>query len=139
MKHFLQKINVKILKILYIINIRMDPVNELQKYILIKRDVRDLRQIIFGQDEHIHDWDRILIVYSLFLMYQHVFLIYDVMKKINQHSDFNFQRDYKNLYIFVFFLCNLRTSYLYMIKSVIKVDKPLAGSLHANMGEYFEY
>ena len=119
----------------------MDPLtaNEIQKYILIKRDVRELRNIIFGNDQHIHDWDRILIIYSIFLMYQHVFLLYNVMTKINKHADFNFKRDYKNLYIFVFFLCNLRTSYLYMIKSVIKVDKPLAGSLHANMGEYFEY
>ena len=117
----------------------MDSVNELQKYILIKRDVRELRKIIFGNDEQIHDWDRILIVYSIFLMYQHVFLLYNVMTKINKHNDFNFQRDYVNLYIFVFFLCNLRTSYLYMIKSVFKVDKPLAGSLHSNMGEYFDY
>ena len=117
----------------------MDSINELQKYILIKRDVRDLRQIIFGQDEHIHDWDRVLIVYAIFLMYQHVFLLYNVMKKINEHNEFNFSRDYKNLYIFVFFICNLRTSYLYMIKSVFKVDKKLAGSLHSNMGEYFDY
>ena len=117
----------------------MDSVNELQKYILIKRDVRELRKIIFGNDEHIHDWDRILIVYSIFLMYQHVFLLYNIMQKINQHKDFNFTRDYMSLYIFVFFLCNLRTSYLYMIKSVYSIDKKLAGSLHSNMGEYFEY
>ena len=117
----------------------MDTVNELQKYILIKRDVRDLRQIIFGDDDHIHDWDRVLIVYSIFLMYQHVFLLYDIMKKINLHDDFNFTRDYMNLYIFVFFMCNLRTSYLYMIKSVFSVDKKLASSLHTNMGEYFDY
>ena len=103
----------------------MDSINELQKYILIKRDVRELRKIIFGDEEHIHNWDRIL--------------IYNIMNKINKHSDFNFQRDYVNLYIFVFFICNLRTSYLYMIKSVFKVNKPLASSLHTNMGEYFDY
>ena len=57
----------------------MNNLNELHKYILIKRDVRDLRQIIFGDDAHIHDWDRILIVYSIFLMYQHVFLVYNIM------------------------------------------------------------
>ena len=67
-------------------------VNELQKYLLIKRDVRDLRKIIFGNDEHIHDWDRILIIYTIFLMYQHVFLLYNVMDKIVQHNDFNFKR-----------------------------------------------
>ena len=114
-------------------------VNELQKYILIKRDVRDLRKIIFGNDEHIHDWDRILIIYSIFLMYQHVFLLYNVMDKIVQHNDFNFKRDFKNLYMFCFFIINLRTAYLYMIKSVVKVDKNLAGRLHTTMGEYFEY
>ena len=37
----------------------MNNLNELHKYILIKRDVRDLRQIIFGDDAHIHDWDRV--------------------------------------------------------------------------------
>lgn len=114
-------------------------VNELQKYLLIKRDVRDLRQIMFGNDNHIHDWDRIIIIYTIFLMYQHVFLLYNVMSKVVEHEDFNFKRDYKNLYLFYFFIINLRTSYLYMIKSVIKVDKDLAGRLHTNMGEYFEY
>jgi len=114
-------------------------VNELQKYLLIKRDVRDLRKIIFGNDEHIHDWDRILIIYTIFLMYQHVFLLYNVMSRIVQHDDFNFKRDFKNLYMFCFFIINLRTAYLYMIKSVVKVDKNLAGRLHTTMGEYFEY
>lgn len=117
----------------------MDNLNEIQKYILIKRDVRDLRKIIFGTDEHIHDWDRILIIYSIFFMYQHVFLVYNIMNRLVKHDDYVFQRDFKNLYLFCFFIINLRTAYLYMIKSVLHVDKNLAGRLHSNLGEYFDY
>jgi hypothetical protein len=60
------------------------------------------------------------------------------MNTINRTKDFNFRRDYLSLFMFVFLIANLRTSYLYMIKSVYGVDKKLAGNLHMNMGEYFE-
>ena len=46
----------------------MNNMNDIHKFMLIKRDVRELRQVIFGNDTHIHDWDRILIVYSLFFL-----------------------------------------------------------------------
>ena len=116
----------------------MNNMNDIHKFMLIKRDVRELRQIIFGNDIHIHDWDRILIVYSLFFMYQHMFLVYNLMNTINRNKDFDFNRDYLSLFMFVFLIANLRTSYLYMIKSVYSIDKKLAGNLHMNMGEYFE-
>ena len=71
-------------------------------------------------------------------MYQHMFLVYNLMNLINSNKDFDFRRDYFKLFMFVFLIANLRTSYLYMIKSVYGIDKKLAGNLHMNMGEYFE-
>jgi hypothetical protein len=119
-------------------DINTHELRELQKYILIKRDTRELRQILFG-DNDIHGWDKILILYSIILMYQHVYLIHKTMIKVTEHNDFNYNRDFKDLFMFVFFLCNLRTSYLYLIKTTFKVDKKLATNLHSNMGEYFEF
>lgn len=111
---------------------------DIQKYVLIKRDVSDLRLLILGNN-NVHDWDKVLILYTIFLMYQHVFATYTMMNKVMKNDDFNFRRDFKSLYMLFFFICNLRVAYLYMIKSVLKVDKGLAGRLHSTMGEYFDY
>ena len=111
---------------------------DIQKYVLIKRNVTDLRKLIIDEN-NIHDWDKMIILYTIFLMYQHVFATYTMMNKVMKHDEFNFKRDFKNLYMLFFFVCNLRVAYLYMIKSVLKVDKGLAGRLHSTMGEYFEY
>ena len=116
----------------------INTINELQKYILIKRDARELRQILFGEND-IHGWDKIIIIYSIVLMYQHIYMLHKTMEKVTVHPEFNFNRDFKDLFLFVFFICNLRTSYLYLIKTTFKVDKKLATSLHSNMGEYFEF
>ena len=120
------------------INDDVNGLHELQKYMLIKRDTRELRQILFGEND-IHGWDKLLILYSIILMYQHVYLLHKTMMKVTKHEDFNFNRDFKDLFMFVFFMCNLRTSYLYLIKTTLKVDKKLATNLHSNMGEYFEF
>lgn len=115
----------------------MNEINDLQNYILIKRDVRDLRQILFGENE-IHDWDKVLILYSITLMYQYIFTLINIMNKVNKHKDFNFKRDFQDLFMFTLLLCNVRTTYLYMIKTTYNVDKNLAMRLHLNMGKYFD-
>ncbi len=137
MKHFQKKINANELKNNSLVILRMEQF-DLQKYALIKKDVTDLRKIIIDEN-HIHDWDKLLILYTVFLIYQHVFASYTMMQHVLKYEEFNFKRDFRNIYMFFFFVCNLRVSYLYMIKTVSKVDKRLAGSLHTNMGEYFDY
>jgi len=112
--------------------------NDFQKFMLIKQDVSDLRQIILGEN-NINEWNKLLIFYTIYLMYQHVFASYTMMQSVLKYDDFNFSRDFRNLYLFFFFICNLKTSYAYMIKTIFKVDKRLALSLHSNMGEYFDY
>tara|TARA_A100001015_G_scaffold164322_1_gene182687 strand:+ start:1016 stop:1366 length:351 start_codon:yes stop_codon:yes gene_type:complete len=112
--------------------------NELQKYMLIKRDARELRQILFGIND-INDWNKLIILYTIFLMYQHFYLIYKFINKLNRPGPFNFQRDFKDVYIFFFFICNVRVIFLYMIKGICKVDKKLALSIHSNLKEYFDY
>ena len=44
----------------------MNP-EDLQKYILIKRDSRQLREILFGIND-INDWNKLLILYTIFLI-----------------------------------------------------------------------
>lgn len=115
----------------------MNP-EELQKYILIKRDARELRKILFGIND-INDWNKLLILYTIFLMYQHMYLIYKRMEKMNKPGTFNFARDFKDLYIFFFFVVNLRSVYLYMVVNIARVDRKLAGSIHGNLKEFFDY
>jgi hypothetical protein len=115
----------------------MDEI-DIQKFIIIKRDVTDLRKLILDNN-NVNEWNKMIILYTIFLIYQHVFATYTMMNKVMKHDEFNFKRDFKNLYMLFFFICNLRVSYLYMIKSVLKVDKELAVRLHSTMGEYFSY
>ena len=121
MKHFQKKINANELKNNSLVILRMEQF-DLQKYALIKKDVTDLRKIIIDEN-HIHDWDKLLILYTVFLIYQHVFASYTMMQHVLKYEEFNFKRDFRNIYMFFFFVCNLRVSYLYMIKTVSKVDK----------------
>lgn len=115
----------------------MNPA-DVQKYILIKKDVNELRQLILGNN-NIHEWNKIVILYTIFLVYQHVFAAHTKMKEVLRYQEFDFKRDFKDVYMFFFFICNLRVAYLYMIKSILRVDRKLAGSLHSYMGEYFDY
>ena len=115
----------------------MDEI-DIQKFIIIKRDVTDLRKLILDNN-NVNEWNKMIILYTIFLMYQHVFATYTMMNKVMKYDEYNFKRDFKNLYMLFFFICNLRVAYLYMIKSVLKVDKGLGVRLHSTMGEYFEY
>ena len=54
-------------------------------------------------------------------------------------TDLAFSRDFKDLYIFFFFVVNLRSVYLYMVVNIARVDRKLAGSIHGNLKEFFDY
>ena len=111
---------------------------DIQKFMLIKQDASDLRQLMLGEND-INEWNKLLIFYTIYLIYQHVFASYSMMQSVLKHDDFNFSRDFRSIYLFFFFICNLKVSYIYMIKTVFKVDKRLALSHHSNLGEYFDY
>ena len=59
----------------------MEDLEDYKKLILIKRDARELRSIIFGENET-NDWDKLIILYMMILMYQHLYLVYQYMNII---------------------------------------------------------
>jgi hypothetical protein len=104
---------------------------------LIRRDLRQLRHTLFDDNE-INNWRKIIIVYNLYLLYLHMYGAYYLINgNINNNNSNN--KDIKNTFLFFFLLCNIRTSYMYMIMNVNKVDRPLAFNLHSNFKEYFMF
>ena len=116
----------------------MNNIEDYQKLILVKKDAKALRTIIFGENDK-NDWDKLIIIYTMFLMYQHLFLVYQYMNIVSKSGPYEFKKDFINLYMFFFFICSLRGVYGSMIYSIGKVDCKLANSMHGNMGEYFDY
>jgi hypothetical protein len=102
---------------------------------LIRRDLRQLRHTLFDNNE-INNWRKIIIIYNLYLLYLHMYGAYYL---INSNNNNNNSKDIKNVFLFFFLLCNIRTSYMYMIMNVNKVDRPLAFNLHSNFKEYFMF
>jgi hypothetical protein len=102
---------------------------------LIKRDIRALRNTLFGEND-INDWSKIIILYNIFLMYNFAQLNFYIMDSLN-NSTASFREEFGYIYMFFFFLCSLKTSYLYLILNVSKVDYKLGNSLHNNFKEYF--
>lgn len=116
----------------------MEDLEDYKKLVLIKRDARDLKSIIFGENET-NDWDKLIILYMMLLMYQHLYLVYHFMNIIAKSGPNDFRKDFINIYMFFYFITNLKGSYQGMIYSVSKVDDKLANSMHDNMKEYFDY
>ena len=102
---------------------------------LIKSDIKVLKQYII-YDNTIHDWNKIIIIYNIYLIFNHLYLAYCLIEYISTHND-NFIVQFGNIYIFFFILCNLKNSYLYCILNISKIDKNLAISLYNNTKEYF--
>jgi hypothetical protein len=104
---------------------------------LIKRDIRELKQYIF-KDNDINDWDKIIILYNFYLIFNHLYITYYLIEYISKNN-YSFIIEFRNIYIFFYVLCNLRNSYLYFILNISKIDKNLANSLYGNTKEYFVF
>lgn len=116
----------------------MEDLEDYKKLLLIKRDARELRSIIFGENDK-NDWTKLIILYTMFLLYQHLYLVYHYMNIIAKSGPNNFRKDFINIFMFFYFITNLKGAYQGMIYSVSKVDYKLAHSMHSNMKEYFDY
>jgi hypothetical protein len=104
---------------------------------LIRRDVRSLKEYII-RDNHIHNWDKIIIIYNFYLLFHHMYIAYHLIDYISKDNS-HFLVQFRNIYIFFFILCNLKNSYLYLILNIYKIDKNLADSLYKNTKEYFVF
>jgi len=107
------------------------------KFQLIRSDVKSLKIHLFG-DNNINDWNKIIIIYNLYLFFNNLYISYlliDYISKDNSNS--NLSKDFKNIYVFFFILCSLKSSYLYLIYNTSKIDPNLANSLYNNTKEYF--
>jgi hypothetical protein len=100
--------------------------NEFQ---LIKRDIRAVKQYILQDD--INNWKKILIVYTFYLFFNHLSILYQLTCHYNSSCNIRY------IYLYFFILCNIRNSYLYFIHYVSKIDLLLAESLFENTKKYF--
>ena len=99
---------------------------------LIKRDVRELKSYLFGVN-NINEWNKIIVVYNIYLFYSHIQLLYTVMNYITSKQEFLF----KETFLFFYLLCNLKNIYLYFIINISKIDKILANKFYNNTKDYF--
>ena len=112
----------------------MDSVNE-NKLQLVKQNVKDLQKYIFN-DNDINNWRKIIIIYNIYLLYNYTRINYHLINVlINSNKDF--KDEFKTLFFFFYFLCNLKTSYSYFILNTSKIDYNLAMRFHTNLKEYF--
>ena len=103
---------------------------------LVKRDLRQLKSHIFNQNK-INDWDKIIILYNFYLFFSHAYISYYLLDIVTKKNN-NIKEDFKSIFLFFFILCNLRTSYLYFILNIRKIDVNLSESLYKNTKQYFQ-
>lgn len=107
----------------------------LNKFQLIKRDIRDIKAHVFGEN-NIHDWYKLIVLYNFYLFYSQSYILYQIaLCMVNSTNSFS--TDFKKIYMFFFILCNLRSSYLYFIVNVAKMDYKLSMRFYNNTKEYF--
>jgi hypothetical protein len=102
---------------------------------LIQNDFRALKGYIVA-DNDVNNWDKIIILYNIYLFFNHVQMIYYLMDYI-QNDKLSFGEQFKTVYLFFFLLCNLRNSYMYFILNVSNIDKNLGDSFYNNTSQYF--
>ena len=94
------------------------------KYELIRRDVRTLKKHIV-HNNLIHDWDKIVIVYNIYLLYS---FTYNAFKLIDFYAsqflkgkDIPFHQQFLYFYMSFYCICCIKSTYLYFIKNIYKV------------------
>jgi hypothetical protein len=105
------------------------------EFALIKKDFRELRTYLFTEND-INNWDKIIVLYNLYLFFNHLYILYILLDFI-QNQKTSFTQQFKSIYLFFFILCNLKNSYLYFIFNISKINKNLGDSFYHNTKEYF--
>ena len=111
--------------------------NAKNNFQLIRQDFKELRIILFTEN-NVNDWNKIIIIYNLYLFFNHLYITYLLMEYISKDkTPKNFRNDFKDIYVFFFILCNLKNAYAYFIYNVSKVDPKLSLNILNHTKEYF--
>ena len=115
----------------------MNNNNANNNFQLIRQDFKELKIILFTEN-NVNDWNKIIIIYNLYLFFNHLYITYLLMDYISKDkTPKNFSNDFKNIYVFFFILCNLKNAYAYFIYNVSKVDPKLSLNILNHTKEYF--
>ena len=101
---------------------------------LIKRDIRALKKHIV-YNNNINDWVKIIIIYNIHLIINHLFAIYKLIDYFVNNIK-SFDEQYNKIFLLFFLFCNLKNSYLYFILNISKIDKDLAFNFYKNTKEF---
>lgn len=112
----------------------MDIINS-NKFQLIRSNIKEIKGYIIN-DNHISDWRKIIIVYNFYLFFSNLYIAYHLIDVLSK-GDQNFIEQFRNVYLFFFILCSVRTSYMYLIINISKIDATLGNNLYNNTKEYF--
>ncbi len=102
---------------------------------LIQNDFKTLKGYIIAEND-VNNWNKIIILYNIYIFFNHIQMLYYLLNHI-QNTKLSFIEQFKTVYLFFFLLCNLRTSYMYFIINVSKVDINLGNSFYNNTKQYF--
>ena len=104
------------------------------KFQLIKKDLREIKNDLFNIN-NIDDWNKLIIFYNIYLFFSQIYIfcyIFDCFVYDNKH----FINEFKKIYIFFFIICNIKNSYLHLIKNIYNINKKVGLSLYENTKEY---
>jgi hypothetical protein len=105
------------------------------KFQLVKGNIKELKNYLFNNND-INDWRKIIIVYNFYLFFSNLYIAYHLIDVLSK-GDQNFITQFRNVYLFFFILCSVRTSYMYLIINISKIDATLGNNLYNNTKEYF--
>jgi hypothetical protein len=103
---------------------------------LIRTDFRVLKKDLFTEN-NINDWDKIIIIYNLYLFFNNLFILYSLINIISNDKSTKFVDQFKNIYLLFFIMCSIKNSYGYFILNVSKINPDLAYSFFKNSHKYF--
>jgi len=103
---------------------------------LIRADFKVLKGDLFD-DNSINEWNKIIIVYNLYLFFNNLFILYSLINIISNDKSTKFEDQFKNVYLLFFIMCSIKNSYAYFILNVSKINPDLAYSFFKNSHKYF--
>jgi len=100
-----------------------------ENFQIIRTDIKKVKKYILNND--INEYLKLNILYSICIFINNLYLLYYISNYISKdNSDFITQ--IRNIYLFFFIICSLRSSYLYILYNISKIDKDLSNNLYKN-------
>ena len=107
----------------------------MDKLQLVKVNLKELHKYII-YDNNINNWDKIIIIYNFYIFFSNLYIAYYLINLLHNDNN-NIITQFKNIYIFFYILCSIRTTYLYLIKNICKINIILGTNLYNNTHKYF--